>query len=197
MLEILNAILRQASGGTINGPGPVNVTSEGPFSNFSVLEIAGGAIAPSADVNLSCCGFNAVSFVAGSGNATGNIDVQFGQHPITGNVPAGISIDIEGGGRLEAQADYTNAGTITLTGADAEIRTENGNNANTETLTNTGTIAYAGASGIEIHLRRSAQPGHDLGRSPRRAHPAALGEPSAQAHQRGERNAHRRRGRTS
>ncbi len=149
VLEILNAILRQGSGGTINGPGPVNVTSEGPFSNFSVLEIGGGAIAPSADVNLSCCGFNTVSFIAGAASATGNMDVQFGQHPITGNVPAGISIDIEGGGRLEAQADYTNAGTITLNGADAEIRTENGNNANTETLTNTGTIAYTGASGTE------------------------------------------------
>ena len=149
-LEILNAILRQASGGTINGPGPVNVSSAGPFSNFSVLEIGGGAIAPSADVNLTCCGFNRVSFIAGSASATGNMDVQFGQHPITGNVPAGISIDIEGGGRLEAQADYTNAGTITLTAADAEIRTENGNNADTETLTNTGTIAYTGASGVEI-----------------------------------------------
>ncbi len=148
-LEILNAILRQAGGGTINGPGPVNVSSEGPFSNFSVLEIAGGAIAPSADVNLTCCGFNAVSFVAGSAGATGNIDVQFAQHPITGDIPAGISIDIESGGRLEAQADYTNAGTITLTGDGAEIRTENGNNANAETLTNTGTIAYAGTGGTE------------------------------------------------
>ena len=106
-----------------------------------MLEIAGGAIDPGADVNLTCCGFNAVSFVAGSAGATGNIDVQFGQHPITGNVPAGVSIDVEGGGRLEAQADYTNAGTITLTGNGAEIRTENGANADTETLTNTGTIA--------------------------------------------------------
>ena len=152
-LKILNANLRQTAGGTINGPGPVNVSSEGPFSNFSVIEIAGGAIDAGADVNLTCCGFNAVSFIAGSAGATGNIDVQFGQHPITGNVPAGISIDVEGGGRLEAQADYTNAGTITLLGADAEVRTENGNNANTETLTNTGTIAYAGQRRHRVHLR--------------------------------------------
>ena len=103
----------------------------------------------SADVNVTCCGFNAVSFVAGSASATGNIDVQAADHPISGNVPAGFSIDIEGGGRLNSQTDYTNAGTITLNGADAELRTANGNNADTETLTNTGTIAYAGSTGIE------------------------------------------------
>ena len=76
----------------------MNVSSDGPFSNFSVIEIAGGTIDPGADVNLTCCGFNTVSFVAGSAGATGNIDVHFGQHPITGNVPAGISIDIEAAG---------------------------------------------------------------------------------------------------
>ena len=114
-----------------------------------MLEIAGGAIDPGADVNLICCGLNTVSFLAGSASATGNIDVQFGDHPITGNVPAGFSIDIEGSGRLNSQTDYTNAGTITLNGDAAEIRTTNGNNTDTETLTNTGTIAYAGSTGIE------------------------------------------------
>ena len=148
-LETVNAFLRQASGGTINGPGPVNVSSAGPFSNFSVLEIAGGAIAPGADVNLVCCGFNTVSFVGGSATATGNIDVQAGDHPIIGNVPAGISLDVESGGRLGSQTDFTNYGTITLLGADAEIRTANGNNADIETLTNRGTIAYAGTGGSE------------------------------------------------
>ena len=183
-LEILNAILRQAGGGTINGPGPVNMSSEGPFSNFSVLEIAGGTIDPGADVNLTCCGFNTVSFVAGSATATGNIDVQAGDHPITGNVPAGISIDVEGGGRLNSQTDYTNAGTITLNGADAEIRTANGNNANTETLTNTGTIAYCGLHRHRVHRRRPAQPGHDHGRPSRGDVRAARRVSQAEADQR-------------
>ena len=151
VLETQNAILRQASGGTINGPGPVNIHDPSSFTAVSTLEIAGGAIDPGADVNLVCCGPNAVAFVAGSASATGNIDVQFGPHPVTGNVPAGISLDVEAGGQLNAVADYTNAGTITLLGNDAEIRTENGNNTDTETLTNagTGTIAVpaGGAAG--------------------------------------------------
>ena len=162
-----------------------------------MLEIAGGAIDPGADVNLTCCGFNAVSFVAGSASATGNIDVQFGQHPITGNVPAGISIDIEGGGRLEAQADYTNAGTITLLGADAEIRTENGNNANTETLTNTGTIAYAGSGGTEYISGDLLNQGTISVDHPDAHFQQRSRNPSAEADQRGERNAHGGRGRPS
>ena len=100
VLETENAILRQAGGGTINGPGPVNIHDPESFANMSTLEIAGGAIDPGADVNLLCCGANAVSFLTGSAGATGNIDVQFGPHPISGNVPAGISLDIEAGGQL-------------------------------------------------------------------------------------------------
>ena len=137
-LIVSEATLSQADGGTINGPGQVEVRGS------SVLEVAGGEIDAGADVNLTCC-TSSVSFVTGSATATGHVDVQAGgQHPVGGTVPSGFSIQVNGGTQLTSQVDFTNKGTLTLNGNDAEMRTENGNQANAETLTNEGTIEFVG-----------------------------------------------------
>ena len=140
------AILEQASGGTINGPGPVNIATS------STLRIAGGQLAANSDVNLTGGG-SGITFT-GAGTPTGHVDVlgTFTTHPISGNIPAGYSIDIASGVLLRAIADWTNAGTITLNsvaGSTPQLATENGNAGNAETLTNTGTIASAGTGGTQ------------------------------------------------
>ncbi len=102
------------------------------------------------------------------------------------------------GAVLRALADSTNAGTIRLTNGGAEVRTEDGTTGTTETLTNTGagtiTFRAGGSAGAALHLRRPAQPGHDLGRPPRGDVHAAQRESQAEADQprdvdRGERRA--------
>jgi hypothetical protein len=147
-LDVAVGILEQTAGGTINGPGPVNLTT-----NQTELRIAGGQIAGSADVNLN--NNNSLAFIS-AGSATGNIDVVQGVHPLSGNVPAGFSIDVEGNqffsSVLRSAADFTNAGTINLTGVNAELGAEDGTGGagDIETLTNTGAINFpAPIPGIE------------------------------------------------
>ncbi len=141
--------LSLGAGGTASGPGLIDVETSGR------LEVAGGTIAANADLNAiggsgNCCG-NApgaqLAFV-GASAATGTIGVSSalgGRHALSGNVPAGITLELETSGVLAATADWTNAGTIRLSGSNTAVFTENGVNTDVETLTNTGTIITTGA----------------------------------------------------
>ncbi len=71
-----------------------------------------------------------------------------GTHAISGDVPAGITVEIEGGDFLRASANWTNAGTIALNGLQGTLTTQDGDNTTTETLTNTGTIVAGGPDGV-------------------------------------------------
>jgi hypothetical protein len=138
--------LEQAAGGTINGPGAVDIDQN------ATLRVTGGAIAASGDVNLTG-GNSAIAFV-GAAAATGHVDVQgaFVNHPLSGDVPAGYSLSVQQA-TLQASASWTNAGTISLVGGNsgtATLATQDGNAATTETLTNTGTIATSGTNSQDI-----------------------------------------------
>ena len=143
------ATVRQGANGIISGPGTLDVDTSGR------LEIAGGAIAASADVNAiggsgNCCGNfpgAQLAFVGASG-ATGTVGVSSGlggRHAVSGDVPAGFTVELESSGVLVANQSWTNAGTILLSGSGAQLLTENGVATDVETLTNTGTIALSGA----------------------------------------------------
>jgi hypothetical protein len=141
-LRVLSCVLAQATGGSITGAGTVNVGGSGSAK----LEVSGGQIAFSADVNV---GNGALAFVSAAG-AAGFIDVgASGNTSLSGNVPAGITLSIEANATLRSLTDFTNAGTISLADTNARLETEDGNGGvgDVETLTNTGTINYADASG--------------------------------------------------
>jgi fibronectin-binding autotransporter adhesin len=145
-LTVNGGILEQPGGGTINGPGSVSFSG-----GASTLRILGGQIAANADINLLNFSATALTFVSAA-SATGNIDVGLGTFPLSGNIPAGISIDVEGG-TLRSATDFTNAGAVTLTGPPSglgELEALDGNPATVETLTNlaSGTINVpAGGNG--------------------------------------------------
>jgi hypothetical protein len=141
VLTVLNGATLENTGGTIDGAGRLDVLGDN-----SGLRISGATIATSADVNLTS---SADLFFLGSSVANGNIDIGSGGHLLSGNVPAGITLDIDPGSQLRSETSYTNAGTITLLGASSVLSTENFDAPSTETLTNTGTIAFNGTGGTE------------------------------------------------
>ena len=136
----------QATGGTINGSGHVNIGDPA-----SVLEVQGGSqIAAATDVNLSGADltFNSAA------TATGSLDVDFGAgNPtiLSGSVPAGYTLDVTDA-LVRSNASFTNAGQINLAAVSqafsvvTRLSTEDGNQATTETLTNAGTITTSGTS---------------------------------------------------
>lgn len=149
LLRMLDSALELQNGGTINGPGPINLSGGAFGSAGRRLIVAGGTIAPGANLNLQYSG-ETLQFTGGSPTGRIHLDKP-GNVTLLGNVPAGITIDAEAlpftnGANLISTTSYTNAGTINLIGP-AELRTEDGNAATTETLTNTGTIAYKGVGG--------------------------------------------------
>ena len=141
LLKVINSsTLVQA--GTISGGGRVEVDSFG-----ARLRVSGGTIAAGTAVEVVGSGSNGapgsgVDFVGAEG-ATGKIGIAMFEHPVSGDVPAGIVLDVRASANLSASASWTNAGTINLLGNNSEMRTENGATADTETLTNTGTITTA------------------------------------------------------
>jgi VCBS repeat-containing protein len=154
------ATLEQADGGSIDGSGTVNMNPtfdlaqqqcqetihNGGSSLFRVVS-GQSQIGPSVDVNLQHC--SELEFVSAD-DATGNVDVAHRFRvdvPVSGNIPAGFSIDIDADQKLSVKGSVTNAGTINLTGAESRLKpwfTAN------NLLTNTGTIAVTdtGAAGI-------------------------------------------------
>ncbi len=140
--RVLDAVLVQDTGGTIEGSGTVNVVN-----TTARLRLAGGAIESGADVNVVRA---VLEGVAGSA-ATGNVDVAGGESTLSGPVTAGVTVDIDSvpGNRaiLRVPGGATNAGRINLNGPDASLWTENGNPADTETLVNTGTISIPDVGG--------------------------------------------------
>ena len=75
------------------------------------LELRGDSqIAAPLDYNLSgAAGLDLTAAAA----ASGNVDIVSSTSPLTGNVPAGISIDVRNA-TLRSLTSFTNAGTITL-----------------------------------------------------------------------------------
>ena len=148
-LRMLDSVLVQNPGATIDGLGSINAAACcGPGVGGRRLVLAGGEIAPGVDVNLS--GWTLESTV-GSG-ATGNVDVVNGDSFLSGTVPPGVTIDIDAvpgrAATLLARTDATNAGTINLRGGSSFLLAENGDAADIETLTNTGTIAIPSSSEV-------------------------------------------------
>lgn len=131
-----------APGAVIGGNGSVGM---GDANN--TLEIQGNSqIGPNVDFNLAEGA--SLNFAAGSGAATGAIDIvaHFNPNPLSGDVPAGYAIDVAPSAALRATQSFTNAGSITA-GDSTRLATEDGNAGTTETLTNSGTITFTGTGG--------------------------------------------------
>ena len=181
-LEVFRSALTQVAGGEIRGEGQMNVTgnsragsacSEGSNSfGTPVLRLEGGSIGPGADVNLQgYCGPR-LEFGPSSQDVTGNVDVSryvatngstVGAHArLVGDVPAGVTIDLDGNGAdsardcgggcqrdgalLELQNDQTNRGTISLNGPGSWLLNP-ATDSTTGSLTNLGTIAVTSGGG--------------------------------------------------
>ena len=144
LAAIIDAIVVNAggtpTGGVINGAGTLNIGAQR-------LEIGENShISSPLDFNISSG--TALAFVGPATGATGNIDVTSGTTPLSGNVPSGITIDIDGSApTLRSSTSFTNAGTINLIGNSA-LATEDGTAGTIETLTNTGSVTSSGSAGI-------------------------------------------------
>ena len=121
-----NGLLRVINGsmlvqtGAINGAGKVEIDSSG-----SRLRVSGGTIAAATAVDITGTGVNGspgarLEFVGAAG-ATGRIGIAMFEHPVSGDVPPGIVLDVRASALLSASASWSNAGTINLLGANSEF----------------------------------------------------------------------------
>ncbi len=173
-LKVFRAILKQTDTGLIRGPGEVNVTGATSESGTcqensnngapGTLRIEGGSLAPGADVDVQFC--TELRFVSAD-DATGEIGVSpyvvsaggsvGGQPTLYGDIPAGITLNIDSVGLNTISRDsfgatvflaenVTNRGSINLNGPGAWLR-QRTDLAPGFTLTNRGTITVTAGGG--------------------------------------------------